>query len=381
MPLTITSMIILMISTRINMFSIKAVFPWMLLFSMFFVSNVDLFKYDKGFNTISYYIVLLFFMILLVGRHNWHEILYKICIVFSLIHAIATIVIFVIPDIYQLIRPFISAQNIMYEGYKTGLTGHYSTNAIYISIGLIASASALISDNKKEKKDLIIVLVFSMALMLTTKRGQLIFSVLAIFICYILIDNKRLGKRITKIFGVGLTIVVGTYFASFFIPELSEVFERFDGGVLELTSGRNVMYALALRIFLANPILGAGMGAYKYQYATYIANDINHMYLNTHNVYLQLLCENGIVGLFIFCFAAFSTLVLTIHLMKKCFNDIVILKFKRYIVFSACFQMYFLLYCLSGNPLYDSMMYFVYFLCCAIPYSVKLYLRNTDTTR
>lgn len=208
-----------------------------------------------------------------------------------------------------------------------------------------------------------------MAILLTTKRGPLIFSLASVFITYILVDKKRFSNRFIKVLFSLMILFVMFYLVANYIPALAGAFARFseDGD-----SGRSVMYLLAIKMFLMNPLMGRGTGAYKIQYYYYLAKDADHMYLNTHNVYLQLLAENGIIGLVMFLFAAILTLIISIKLLqefhiKNNSNECVM-----YI--SVAFQVYFLLYCLTGNPLYDSMMYMPYFIFCAISYS--FYMRR-----
>ena len=90
-------------------------------------------------------------------------------------------------------------------------------------------------------------------------------------------------------------------------------------------------------------------------------------------MYLQLLCETGLVG-FIFYF---GIMLWTIYTTIK-----IIAKFKYkveeeyYMYFSLGYQAFFLLYCFSGNPLYDIQCYALYFLCIGVTISNLIMGKN-----
>ncbi len=70
------------------------------------------------------------------------------------------------------------------------------------------------------------------------------------------------------------------------------------------------LWPLGWRMFLENPVLGSGVGTYKEMYQSLGVDlpfhkiDINH----PHNIYLQLLCETGLIGFILFCLFLFPTL-------------------------------------------------------------------------
>lgn len=370
LPLASVAVVLFLASlSNIKKNAVVMLTPWFFFFCYLAIRNVGDSK------ILILYFVNLFAMLCLANTMNWEQPFLKLFLFMTIPHAVATVSIFFVPSAYKMIRPFISAKNILYEGYKTGLTGHYSTNAIYISCGLIVLGSVLISgiqSSMQRKKTYCLLALFFFAILLTAKRGPLIFSIGALFITYLLIDFRRIASRTIKLIGIAILLIMAFYVAADFVPAISEFIQRFSS---DGTSGREIMYALAISMFLRNPILGCGTGAYRVQYNMFLANDADHMYLNAHNVYLQLLCENGIVGLMLFLLAAVLTLKKGIQLLRLFHFQGDGLR-EKWMTASVSFQLFFLLYCLTGNPLYDSMMYTPYFIFCAFVYAVSIGVNN-----
>ena len=68
-------------------------------------------------------------------------------------------------------------------GYRAGITSHYSINAMVLAVGLIVFTSFLIANwNKKNKINVLIIDLFLLTILLTTKRAHLLFGFLAILV-------------------------------------------------------------------------------------------------------------------------------------------------------------------------------------------------------
>ena len=98
------------------------------------------------------------------------------------------------------------------------------------------------------------------------------------------------------------------------------------------------------------------------------------MYNAAHNVYIQVLCETGLMGFTIYMLAITMTLVEGIRLAKLLSHHP-----EREIRFAASFaltlQIFYLLYSLSGNCLYDIVFYF-YGLSLALTSALKYYVHR-----
>jgi len=200
------------------------------------------------------------------------------------------------------------------------------------------------------------------ALILTSKRGVLLWSFGSVFLTYIICSDRQLGKLV-KIF-IGIFVVASILqIVSESLPELNYLIGRFETlGEDSESRERLAMWSLGLRSFTEKPIFGNGFWSYRTIYYENLGQ-IMHRYteryqrLDAHNVYIQVLCETGITGFVIYCTSIICTLKKTIDIIKHShIADTPYLK--TGIMLSLCFQLFFLLYSLSGNCLYDVVFYF-----------------------
>jgi len=81
-----------------------------------------------------------------------------------------------------------------------------------------------------------------------------------------------------------------------------------DPGAGDVTSGRAHFWGVAWQIFLANPIIGAGLDAFGVAYPKYDTWNGQFRVEQAHNDYLQILADAGILGFV--CVLAFVLLLL-----------------------------------------------------------------------
>ena len=75
-------------------------------------------------------------------------------------------------------------------------------------------------------------------------------------------------------------------------------------------------------------------------------------YLDAHNVYLQVLAETGLLGFTLFIACIGTTFLTTYRVIQA--SDRVESQFDRTAaLYSFMYQVYFILYCATGNCLYD----------------------------
>ena len=345
--------------------------------------NGDIKEGNYGMPTIACWSVIL--ILILNSSSNWISSLKKIIIFFTVEHTFFTWFFYIFRNLYltSFVTKFDTATMwlLIYQtnnGYMAGLTAHYSTNAIYLSIGLIFLFSLILNPKELLKHKRIIIMLFILtfgALLITGKRAQLLFSLFAIMIIYVLNNKKKMGINSFKIlsyFIMGLIIIV---LLSNFIPELLNVYTRIValGNSNDITNGRKVMYELANKEWEKHPFIGSGWGSYKYAYRDNIFATDGYTLKDAHNVYLQLLAETGIIGFSFTVLVLIATLISTYNLILLLQNNMKKYeKWKSYLLFSIGIQIFFILYCMTGNALYDCQILFPY----TIGVSLMLAIKN-----
>ena len=306
---------------------------------------------------------------------DWVSTCIKALIVFAGFHAACTIVFWLVPALYPPVKAAFFSMSYMARDYRSGFTAHYSTNSIYLSFGLVCWACGLIGRKSKlQARDVALGLMFLLSLFLTTKRGPLVASVASIAVCYLFVNkDKFTGTALKSLIMVLVAILVVGVLATI-VPGVDATLQRFVELLEDETGGgRSELYDCAWRIFYANPLLGGGWGSYsKYVATTALGamySNLGFTSMSVHNVYLQLLAETGIVGLVLFVVPAVSTLIAAMRRSSghqeggPCGESFCLW---------ACVgaQIFFLIYCLSGNPLYDPQCYIPYFISCVAVFAV-----------
>lgn len=354
--------------------------PWFVLFSMFFLKNGELLRGNYAFFIRGLVGFLLLFMLTL--QNGWNMTAYKAIVLSSCIHVAATFFFFMFPTLWESYALFVfgtypTGTSNGHMGYTAALNGHYSTNGTLIAFATLGIMSAVISNKKKTNILLLIVVIVS--LLLTTKRAHLLFSIIAFITVYYIVKwKKEAVNSIIKTIGIVILgyILLELAIASF--PVLNNVFERFNTiGTDAESTARLLMWNTAFQYFKGNPIIGIGWDAFKYRVVAVIPYAADKT-INAHNIYLQLLAETGIVGFTAFCCGAFSSVVANAKILFDKGRYEITNEQYGLLVFSEIFQVFFLLYGLSGNFLYDfSFLYYI--VTVAVGYSIRstlLYSRN-----
>ena len=214
-----------------------------------------------------------------------------------------------------------------------------------------------------------IVALFSISLLLINKRGFILDIAISLFVVFLVSRQSegRIKLRLNRVLIVlvSILIIIGVLFAMYMsIPlvrqSVNNILDKFadDDGTL---SGRAQLYDLALRLFRQHPIVGIGWGNFREQ-SMHVYNSLSTKTFETHNVYLQLLCETGILGLAAFLITITWMMVYTIRRFMRInaedrdSNAALALRLSMYL------QLFFITYCFSGNPLYDYVFVVTYFI-------------------
>jgi O-antigen ligase len=115
--------------------------------------------------------------------------------------------------------------------------------------------------------------------------------------------------------------------------------------------------AIALDIIRSSPILGTGFGAYSfvvndiYQYDTFEIS--RNIVRSSFNPYVQMICEAGFIGLFVFIYFIYSSL----NIFR--FNDFRDYFLNRFRVVSYVWLLVFFLTCMTANWFLPSSFLFI----------------------
>ena len=270
------------------------------------------------------------------------------------------------------------------RGKVFGLFGNAGYFAEYLILPLPITISLfLVSKNKIIKILLLIgILTMTSTIALTFTRTpylSLVISFIFMLLLFAISREKILFKKNKKIFIV-IFIAIVLIVSLFVIPTslnekgtvLSTIKERVSLSELvsEFTSGRRTaIWKYTIPMIKDYPLLGSGIGSFKYNSLRYQAKffdqgDNRALYPygvadKTHNEYLQLGAELGIIGLIIFIWLIFAYFNYGLKILKREKN-----RYKQGIIIGLMGSiMVFLIDSIFWFPLHHSFTSFLFWLC------------------
>lgn len=262
-------------------------------------------------------------------------------------------------------RSYCAAAGNFYNGYIPGLTTHFSTNAIYMSIATIFLFSEYLTTKKKSS------LLFSIASLLILfaigKRLHLVATIICLVSLYFFNRNrtssKNYAKKIIIILSTVIILFICVISLSKYFPEIMNVFNRMSNLIDEddILNGRGTLAVMALNMWEQHLIFGNGWWSFSHNYRIFGQfGTTRTMHMDAHNVFIQLLCEVGLVGFAIIIFILLKLFIKS----YKIFSQLEDTSLDKKISSKFCFGyfMFFLMYCFTGNPLYDPQCYVVLFI-------------------
>lgn len=311
-------------------------------------------------------------ILLLRNKYNKLEFGLGIMQLLSVLTAVTVIINKISPDFWI---------NLIGRYYNADALGRMSRdisgycNGIFFSVactaGFLVNGFSVALYNLKKKNVFILPLIF-LGIVYTNKRAHLFFAVLAFFVVMFL-ESRQFKKLIYIIVAtvsliVSIQVFIVLYDAKLIPNDTIRLIDTIyrlikDHDLIQILGVRWKMYQEAIDLFKQHKLLGIGW----FQYVIYDANGDA-----THNIYLQLLCETGIIGLILFMLPIFTEYVKTIKLLYHPNNT----QIKKYLRISLYMQTFFLAYGITGNPLYDHNFLFAYFWSLAI-YEICAYKIST----
>lgn len=363
---------------------------WLLILTLV-VMLVTTENINENLTYIIRYAVLVLIVVFMKYDEEFFHVIFYCILAAGIVHVAATLWFYFDTDFYMAhIYPnFDSGQKAhLYEQvqknhHAVGLSNHYSQNGIYMAISLCASfALLLVKKHKNMIRKVLLVAVVFFSLILTGKRGALIFSVFAMLVTYIICKRGAFGNKLITVLFILSSISLVIYILSFYIEGIASAFERItamfaaENEISDVSNGRFKLYAIAWNFFKESPILGIGWREFSKEVVNFYNQD--SVLRDAHNVFLQLLCETGIIGFSVFITMFISAITQTIQLAVQSAKNLLCLsdKTKTVLIFSLCYQVFFLAYCITGNPLYDLETVYVYII--SVGFSSGIYFRYKE---
>lgn len=213
----------------------------------------------------------------------------------------------------------------------------------------------LMLKNSNFSRKLIYGVILLVGLLMTGKRAHLFMGMFVFFISFFVgFDEKRKMSKYLKGVIAAIILVGGIITVAPFLPQDSSIVKGlntirgFDINDDEVMHGRELLYAEAIDMGNSAPLTGHGWGSFK--------RSVSYRGGNTdaHNVFLQLYAEMGIIVAVFFLLSAIFLLRHNVKLLKevrfKHSENSMAVSLTR---LSFCFHLFFFLYCLTGNALYN----------------------------
>lgn len=306
---------------------------------------------------------------------------FYVIIGFALYFAVSLWIQILIPSVFDAVMLLFTEKNRLFvyklaaegSGY-TGFTINPGCTAAHVIAGMLVLFPRLIEWKGTLTKRLLLVLAMLflfVTLLLTGKRGPVLFLLIVLTVQYLLLLPKEKRKTMALIGGIGIVAVL--LLCVLFqaplrkIPAIDRLFETAIGLFTgqNISNNRTPLYSLAWTLFCRHPIFGVGWSMFR----THTPGNVTlYNELDVHNIYLQLLCENGIFGTLIILSAFAVFVFVTFKAVRRCAvsADTDNKKWLSPLLFSLGYQLYVLIYGLTENPIYDHNYVILYFLGLAI---------------
>jgi len=245
----------------------------------------------------------------------------------------AFVVVFTfLPELFlQLVYPLLSQTAQRYYdffaplGYGVSL-GTYSYTDYVLYLGMAVCCADLAVKPRTERRivrNSLSLAFLLLAMVILGRRGELLAALVATGLLVLALCSRRkrriilLSGALCAIGGIALVLLLLPYLSK--IPVLAryvETVEQILSGT-DFTSGRGPLLALAVTGFLSKPIFGLGWGQYIQLSAQLGMCDTDgNLIEDCHNIYLQFLCETGIVGTVLLLLPIFYLLLTTARMLK-----------------------------------------------------------------
>ena len=321
---------------------------------------------NGGFMGTARFLFPFLFLLLMIHNAPSYKKLIRYMAAVGMTHVAGTYMFFFIPSLYSYMRQlwgyYPTGTSSGTYGYRAGFTNHYSHNGVVLVVTVLCFFAVLMASNQKtnfkKKLSVILFVVALFALIMTSKRAVLIFGAISMIAVFYMFGSKKKRSRFTLLLLGGIGVFIVLFFAYQYIPVVQHTVSRFlTIGDDKESMSRYEFWEVALSNFAQHPVFGIGWLGFRYIYHDELFKSSGraerYSYMNAHNVYVQLLCETGIVGTALFIIVAVFLLFTVFKLIQYCNKSGYKSPYIRELYFSCAMQIMFLMYCFTGNCLYD----------------------------
>lgn len=362
------SVLMLFLFKKVHFYRFDSIkFSWLFV-GIFSVFNV---LYSKDFYSSLYWVIFLLIIILLIEvdlELSFFEALFSKVELITFFFALTIILNVFVKNLmtnYLILLVKKGSYNYLNievsQGIYSGILAEKGSAAVAMVIGLGMTFSKILVHKKIHFKQILLVCIYFIAIFFTGKRSLTFIPIMSFIVCFLVCKEKGKYK---KIISLSLVFTIFLYIALKFIPQTRIIIERIlllidDGGIN--TNGRStVLWPICFRMYNLNKLFGVGLNTFNGYFSDYgIWGSWN---AHAHNTYIQLLGETGIIGTGIYCTSFIISLIKTISLIREK-NSLIEEKDKILIVYSLYIQLFWLIYGISGNPLYYHGQLLLYAMC------------------
>lgn len=312
----------------------------------------------------------LIFHLIDISGENFHFFLLFFS-VFSLAFMIATYLQYYGSNIIvSFIRQyFISNQESM-EYYYTleswssycGLANTSAENSFFISFAASVTCAKFLGKRISWVNVVLYVLCVG-AIMLTSKRGIMLANLVMFIACGFLSKKFQVKKNTILRFIISVVLLISIMaIINMQTSALTKLIERFK--TTSLLNGRDNIYLGLLQRLGTGFLFGKGF-----------ANTYLYYSQGAHNIYIQLLYDLGIVGLVLYVWYFAVNLKSAVQSYRISSNE----ENKEQLLMCFYFQGLFLVYGLSGNPLFTGNMLYIYFVILAATQNLRRKVKNENS--
>jgi O-antigen ligase len=183
-------------------------------------------------------------------------------------------------------------------------------------------------------------------LALTGSRTSLIILTIGILILTVFIQMANLWRKIVFL----IVSAAGIFALVLYFAQFDTLKQRVDNSIYnDDTAGRTYIWQQVLPIFYDSPIVGVGMTGYASKVIPIFGTFGGGVYRSPHNVYMEILCYTGIVGLVLYLLFMARLLKVSWSFYKK-----------RHYLLPAVILVMILVMMFAGQGLYNKSLYYIY---------------------